>query len=186
VLVTEVLINAIIRCRTRYFRHAYHHTCDDIKCAVLHKMNTSRRRTHCSSLHNSFWEIHISVYWKNCIRRTSPWGNECHRVIEPAHLKRYEYIGKVIQWSCNRCSDVMKWHLKGSYGAPEVLEAESTSVQIDVVSASTGENGILFTECCSATLRKENSDILETTPPCNVSNSETGDLNKISFNKEHC
>jgi hypothetical protein len=29
-LVTKVLINPIIRTRTRYFRHAYHPTCDNI------------------------------------------------------------------------------------------------------------------------------------------------------------
>jgi hypothetical protein len=33
-LVTKVLINPIIRTRTRYFRHAYHPTRDNILCCV--------------------------------------------------------------------------------------------------------------------------------------------------------
>jgi hypothetical protein len=63
------------------------------------------------------------------------------------------------------------------------LEADSKTAQIHVVSASIGETEVLFTECCSATLRKEESDILEMTPPCNVNNSENGDLNKNHLTK---
>jgi hypothetical protein len=63
------------------------------------------------------------------------------------------------------------------------LEDENTTAQIDVVTSSTGETGSLFTECCSATLRKAVSDILEMMTFCNVSNSESGDLNKDHLTK---
>jgi hypothetical protein len=36
-LVTELVINPIIRTRTRFFRHAYPHSCDNIKNTIAEK-----------------------------------------------------------------------------------------------------------------------------------------------------